>query len=399
MGLAQALESQFVSAYDDANGSQTRFMQNARNIGSGVMATLQEELGLSAEQAAELAAKLGLTEGDYEARWKMSGLEEAKVRLDLMAASIGLLDEKTRREIALKIGTGDFIGALEIANEALAWTQRTGNEPIRLKGDASAIGRVAIDAKDIIERNVPTSRTTSFNANNPGRPVMIDAKDVIESVPRSRVTVMQATNPGRATAVDAKDRIEAIPRGRVSVIQATNPGRSTAIDAKDRIEAIPRSRNSTITATDNATRTVNSIKAAIDAIRGKTVSVNVVTNRIEGTVTTAPRRSSEGRFVPGGSWMYSTLGEDPGRTGDEVVLPLGKPARLRELVSDPRVSERLMAAMGISGGGGGGTLPGGGAGAPGIGQLTVYLGTRQIEDIIGVEIDGRRMADMAGRRY
>jgi TP901 family phage tail tape measure protein len=399
MGLAQALESQFVSAYDDANGSQTRFMQNARNIGSGVMATLQEELGLSAEQAAELAAKLGLTEGDYEARWKMSGLEEAKVRLDLMAASIGLLDEKTRREIALKIGTGDFIGALEIANEALAWTQRTGNEPIRLKGDASAIGRVAIDAKDIIERNVPTSRTTSFNANNPGRPVMIDAKDVIESVPRSRVTVMQATNPGRATAVDAKDRIEAIPRGRVSVIQATNPGRSTAIDAKDRIEAIPRSRNSTITATDNATRTVNSIKAAIDAIRGKTVSVNVVTNRIEGTVTTAPRRSSEGRFVPGGSWMYSTLGEDPGRTGDEVILPLGKPARLRELVSDPRVSERLMAAMGISGGGGGGTLPGGGAGAPGIGQLTVYLGTRQIEDIIGVEIDGRRMADMAGRRY
>jgi hypothetical protein len=61
--------------------------------------------------------------------------------------------------------------------------------------------------------------------------------------------------------------------------------------------------------------------------------------------------SADGRFVAGGTNMISSLGEMPGRAGDELVLPLGRPSRIAALLADPRVGDRVAAAMpGASGG-------------------------------------------------
>ena len=45
--------------------------------------------------------------------------------------------------------------------------------------------------------------------------------------------------------------------------------------------------------------------------------------------------------------MVSSLGEDGGRAGDEVVLPLGKQGRLEQLVNMPQVRDRVADALGL----------------------------------------------------
>lgn len=59
-------------------------------------------------------------------------------------------------------------------------------------------------------------------------------------------------------------------------------------------------------------------------------------------------RSASGRFVPGGTNLLSSLAERPGRAGDEVVMPLGDPAAMRELWASNDVGTRIAAAVGRS---------------------------------------------------
>ena len=66
------------------------------------------------------------------------------------------------------------------------------------------------------------------------------------------------------------------------------------------------------------------------------------------------QRSALGRFVAGGSYMFTSVGETPGRGGDEVILPLGNPSRLAELLGDSRVTDRVAAAMPVASSAGGG---------------------------------------------
>lgn len=55
--------------------------------------------------------------------------------------------------------------------------------------------------------------------------------------------------------------------------------------------------------------------------------------------------NSLGSFVPGGSNLISSLGEIPGRRGDEVVLPLGLEQRMNELVNHPRARGPILRAL------------------------------------------------------
>ncbi len=56
--------------------------------------------------------------------------------------------------------------------------------------------------------------------------------------------------------------------------------------------------------------------------------------------------SAHGRFVSGGTNMISSLGERSGTSGDEVVLPLGDPARMSALLGLSDVGPRVAAAFG-----------------------------------------------------
>jgi hypothetical protein len=91
--------------------------------------------------------------------------------------------------------------------------------------------------------------------------------------------------------------------------------------------------------------------AAIRALAGIPISVVI---RAIGVA-----HSAEGRYVPGGSNMLSTLGENSGSGGDEVVLPLGNPSRMSQLLGMAEVGPRVMAALGglRAGGDGRGLTP------------------------------------------
>lgn len=197
--LAATLEGQFVSAYDNANGSLDTFMATAEGIGMGVIQTLQTELGLSAEKATELAEKLGLTAGDYEARFALAGVEEAKVRLDLLGTTIGLLQEDVQREVAMRIATGDFQGALDLVQANIAATPDSHNTVMTATDVASA---VAFSATGNINAT-PDSHSTRFTASDVASAVAFGVAGAISTVPRSVHTTFSASVSGIDAALGA----------------------------------------------------------------------------------------------------------------------------------------------------------------------------------------------------
>lgn len=60
----------------------------------------------------------------------------------------------------------------------------------------------------------------------------------------------------------------------------------------------------------------------------------------------AGAKSASGRYVPGGTNLSTTVAERPGRAGDEVILPLGDPSRIRQLLASNGVGSRIFDAVG-----------------------------------------------------
>jgi len=127
------------------------------------------------------------------------------------------------------------------------------------------------------------------------------------------------------------------------------------------IDDTPTSHTTTFRVNDLVSGTVWSIQRAINSLTGKTMTIT--TNRVENTFRYS---SSTGTRNPihGGPMRGNAMGgyfDSPevglyGEAGPEVILPLSKPARLRELLSDARVLTPITAAMG-GGHGGGGVAP------------------------------------------
>lgn len=91
--------------------------------------------------------------------------------------------------------------------------------------------------------------------------------------------------------------------------------------------------------------------------------------------------TAEGAFIKGGANQLRSFGEIPGSRGDEVVLPLGNQARMRQLLSDRRVSGRVASAL--EGSSSGGSSPNYGSG----GGITIVNPPRQTI-VVPVSIGG-----------
>lgn len=98
------------------------------------------------------------------------------------------------------------------------------------------------------------------------------------------------------------------------------------------------------------------------------------------------------RYARGGYVGRSTLA-NIGEAGPEVVLPLTRPSRIQELMGDPRVSRPIAEALGGTGGGSMASF------AP---SVRVFIGDRELTDIVDVQIDARDQRALstfqAGRR-
>lgn len=115
--VASALDTQFVQAYDAANGSQEAFIASATEIGDATLARLQSELNLSTEEVDALRVALGLTEGDYEARFELSADATAIERLQLLQAAIAGLPPEVSTRVSAEIAAGDPQEALRIITD------------------------------------------------------------------------------------------------------------------------------------------------------------------------------------------------------------------------------------------------------------------------------------------
>ena len=125
-GVAATLDTQFAAAYDDADGDMGTFKRNAEVISLTTLARLAEELGLNAEETQELGTQLGLMPEDIETRYTLAGIEEAKLKLDLLSGSIDDLPKDVQAKVTQQIIAGDYVGALATVNNYYA------NNPARL---------------------------------------------------------------------------------------------------------------------------------------------------------------------------------------------------------------------------------------------------------------------------
>ena len=130
--VAAVLDTELAAAYDDANGNFDVFRSKAEEITNTTLTRLATELGLSGEQVEQLRVALGLTEGDYEARFALSGAEEARIKLELLQASIDGLPPDVETRVNQLIIQGDYVGALQVIQDFYA-----GN-PAQLPTDAVA---------------------------------------------------------------------------------------------------------------------------------------------------------------------------------------------------------------------------------------------------------------------
>lgn len=110
--VAGALNVELAAAYDGANGNMDVFKDRATELGERTLRRLRDELGLDTDQVNALRVELGLTEGDYEARFKLAGAEEARMKIGLLQSSIDDLPTDVETRVNQRIINGDYVGAL-----------------------------------------------------------------------------------------------------------------------------------------------------------------------------------------------------------------------------------------------------------------------------------------------
>lgn len=145
--LARAVDEQLGPAFADAGGDFNTFMKDAQRITDQALKPLKEEFNLSKTQVQELRKQLGLTTGDFVARFKLSGDEEAKVKLGLLQSAIEGLDKPTQMKIGAQIATGDVQGAVKTAQDAFndpnnAVNINAGIQPPNAQQIAATVGAV-----------------------------------------------------------------------------------------------------------------------------------------------------------------------------------------------------------------------------------------------------------------
>jgi hypothetical protein len=110
---------EIAKAFADADGDLEQFQRNMDDVGqrtiTGLMASFMD-LGDSEQEARDkantLMIELGLIPSEVETIYNLAGIEEAKLKLDLLSGSIDALPDNVRTTVTQQIIEGDYVGAL-----------------------------------------------------------------------------------------------------------------------------------------------------------------------------------------------------------------------------------------------------------------------------------------------
>jgi hypothetical protein len=110
--LSSTMDVQLAAALEDSGGSLETFQGKAKTMADTLRDRLINELGLSAEAADDMIAKLGLLPEDIETRYQLSGDAEAQLKLGFLQTAIDNLPEDVQTTVTQQIIVGDYQGAL-----------------------------------------------------------------------------------------------------------------------------------------------------------------------------------------------------------------------------------------------------------------------------------------------
>ena len=113
--LGQTLIPDIGRAFAESDGDIDTFRENMAELGEKTLVRLQDELGISRDEANFLAQQLGLVPGNVETMYELLGTEDAKLKLSLLQGVIDGLDPVIQNEITYAISIGDYQGALDAA--------------------------------------------------------------------------------------------------------------------------------------------------------------------------------------------------------------------------------------------------------------------------------------------
>lgn len=168
-GVARVIDEDLAQAYDEANGSQAAFVASATRLGDETLARLQTELNLTDEQVETLRNTLGLTEGDYEARFALAGAEEARIQLGLLGGAIEGLPDDVEVVVNQQILAGDFVGARDTVANYYA------DNPVPLSTEVDPAG--AEEGLATVAEEAPTATITAEADTAAAATALLDEAD------------------------------------------------------------------------------------------------------------------------------------------------------------------------------------------------------------------------------
>ena len=198
--LGQTIDVKLGAAYASADGNQQAFIDSATKLGEDTLAKLKDQMHLSTGQVDQLRVALGLMPEDLETRYKLSGDEEAKAKLQLLQGSIDALPKDVQAKITQQIVAGDYQGAVSAVQTYFA------QHPVAQKVD--------VHAPSPDEMNEVTQKTNAYLAQHPATlPVRTDAR----IGPHSEGGVV---GPEGGTAAEVGPEFITDPHGRTSLLVA-----------------------------------------------------------------------------------------------------------------------------------------------------------------------------------
>lgn len=113
--LGTALIPGIQRAFDQSNGSVTKFKTGMTALYQDTLAQLSNQLGISTDDAAKLLAQIGLTPDNFSTQYELIGDELAMQQLQLLQGVIEGLPREVQARIAYQIQMGDYQGAVATA--------------------------------------------------------------------------------------------------------------------------------------------------------------------------------------------------------------------------------------------------------------------------------------------
>lgn len=256
--LAGVIDTDLAAAFDAADGDLATFGRSAQGIRTDVLAKLQNELGLTADEAAAVAEALGLTDRDIEARFRLAGAEEARMKLGLLQGAMEGLPPDVERQVTLAVAAGDYTTALKIVEDYYKTNQpeviasvdadtdpfvdRIGREVAHAEGDEVVLPANA----DVREFETEVEEASDeAEATDTTMPVDADTGEAEAGISEVEQADYQATIDALAeTAAAAKALLDTTSKTRIADIVA----RGLTRRADEELAALERTRTAFIEA-------------------------------------------------------------------------------------------------------------------------------------------------------